>query len=146
MKEKADNLKGLFSLEIICAKTGKIIETYEDHNLVVNGGRTAVMQLLGAGNTSKQLTQLGVGTNGTAPAGSDSALTGSFVKNLGAVTYPTISSVKFDWSLGATEGNGIAINEFGLLCADNTLFARKVRALINKNSDIILNGSWVISF
>jgi len=145
MVEKILNLKGSFVLNVFDLK-GNLLEHYEDRNLVVNGGRTAVMLLLGAGNTAKQLTKLSVGTNGTAPVGSDTAITGAFTKSLGTVTYPTISSVKFDWTLTALEANGINIAEFGLLCTDNTLFARKTRAVIAKNSDIILNGSWTISF
>lgn len=146
MKDTIGNLKGLFYLEIICAKTGVILEKYQDNNLVVNGGRTAVVTLLGAGGTTKNLTQLSVGTNGTAPAGTDTAITGAFTKALGTVSYPTISSVKYEFQLGAGDANGIGIREFGILCADDTLFARKTRELINKNSDIILNGTWTISF
>lgn len=140
------NLKGIFQLQIIDAKTGRVIENYIDNNLVVNNGRETVMQLLGAGTFNKRLTKIAFGTNGTAPVGADSAITGAFAKALGTVSYPTISSVKYDWTLGALEGNGIEIVEFGILSNDNTLFARKVRALISKNSDIILNGSWTISF
>ena len=146
MKDTIGNLKGLFYLEIICAKTGAILEKYQDNNLVVNGGRAAVVNLLGAATSGKQLTKLSVGTNGTAPVGTDTAITGAFTKLLGTVTYPTISSVKFDFQLGAGDANGIGIREFGLVCTDNTLFARKTRELINKNADIILNGSWTISF
>lgn len=146
MNDSLKNLKGVFVLQVICAKTGDILERYEDLNLVVNNGRSAVMTLLGSASSAKQITKLSVGTNGTAPNGSDTAITGAFTKALGAVTYPTVSSVRFDWTLGAGEANGIAIREFGLLCTDNTLFARKVRELINKNSDIILNGYWTISF
>lgn len=142
--EKLGNLKGSFCLEVI--KNGEVIERYEDHNLVVNNGRNAVMQLLGVVGSDKQLTQIAFGTNGTAPSGTDTAITGAFIKNLGTVSYPTISSVKFEWTLGALEANGTAIAEFGLLCFDDTLFARKVREVINKNSDIILNGAWTISF
>lgn len=139
-------IKGVFYLEKICAKTGVILEKYTDNNLVVNGGRSAVCALLGAGGATKKLTQISFGTNSTAPSGADNSITGAFTKNLGAVTYPTISSVSFAWTLGAGEGNGIGIREVGLLCADNTLFARKTRELINKNADIILNGAWTISF
>jgi len=146
MKDTFREMKGLFYLEIICAKTGLILEIYTDNNLIVNGGRTAVTNLLGAATSGKQLTKLSVGTNGTAPVGTDTAITGAFTKALGAVTYPTISSVKFDFQLGAGDANGIGIREFGIVCTDNTLFARKTRELISKNSDIILNGSWTISF
>jgi hypothetical protein len=146
MNDKLGNLKGIFRLQIICAITGRIIENYVDNNLVLNGGRTAVMLLLGAGDTGKQLTQIAVGTNGTAPVGTDVAITGAFTKALGAVSYPSANSVRFDFQIGAGDANGIAIQEFGILCDDNTVFARKVRALINKNSDIILNGNWTIQF
>ena len=139
-------IKGIFYLEKICAKTGKILEIYTDNNLVVNGGRSAVTTLLGSGGSTKQLTQIAFGVNSTAPAATDTAITSAFTKTLGTVTFPTISSVSFAWTLGAAEGNGIGIREVGLLCADNTLFARKTREVINKNSDIILNGSWTISF
>lgn len=144
MTEKIENLKGKFYLEIV--KNGVIIEKYTDNNLVVNGGRSSVMALLGSGTVAKQLTKIAVGTNGTAPAGGDTAITGAFTKSLGTVSFPTISSVKFDFSILAGEANGIAIAEFGLLSTDDTLFARKTREVINKNSDIILNGSWTISF
>lgn len=140
------NIKGLFFLQVICAHTGNILETYQDNNLVVNNGRETVTKLLGAGTTTKKLSKIAFGTNGTAPAGADNTITGAFTKSLGAVSYPTISSVKFDWTLGASEGNGINIVEFGILSDDDTLFARKVRAVIAKNSDIILNGNWTISF
>jgi hypothetical protein len=37
--------------------------------------------------------------------------------------------------------------EFGLLCADGTLFARRTRTKpINKESDISLSGSWTIIY
>lgn len=146
MKEKIHNLKGRFELQVVCAHTGKILENYVDPNLVVNTGRQSVMQLLGSADSDKQLTKIAFGTNGTAPAGGDTAITGAFTKSLGTVSYPTISSVKFDWTLGSSEANGMNLVEFGLLCEDTTLFARKVRALIVKNSDIILNGNWTISF
>jgi len=139
-------LKGEVVFDIIDAKTGAIIEHYEDRNLVVNNGRQIVTQLLGAATSTKKLSKIAFGTNGTAPVGGNTAITGAFTKNLGAVSYPTVSSVRFDWTLGAAEGNGIAIRELGLLATDGTLFARKVREVINKNSDIILNGYWQISF
>lgn len=145
MNEKIGPLKGSFELTVRHID-GRILEHYIDSNLIVNGGRTAVMRLLGVGDTDKQLTKLSVGTNGTAPVGTDTAITGAFTKALGTVSFPSVSSVKFDWTLTAGEANGIAIREFGLMCDDDTLFARKVRELINKNSDIILNGSWTISF
>jgi len=139
-------LKGEVVFDIIDAKTGEVIEHYEDKNLVVNNGRQIVTQLLGQALASKKLSQISFGTNGTQPVGTNTAITGAFTKNLGAVTYPTVSSVRFAWSLGSAEGNGLAIRELGIRSVDGTLFARKVREVINKNADIILNGYWQISF
>jgi len=140
------SLNGTVVFDIINAHTGEIIEHYEDKNLVVNGGRQIVTQLLGAATASKRLSQIGFGTNGTQPVGTDNGITGGYFKSLGAVSYPTVSSVRFDWTLGAGEANGTAIREFGLFAVDGTQFARKVREVINKNADIILNGYWQISF
>jgi hypothetical protein len=142
---EAINFKGRFELTVTDL-SGNVLEHYVDKNLVVNAGRTVVMQLLGNAPSPKRIAKLSVGTNGTAPDGADTTITNSFAKNLTGLSFPTISSIRFDWTLGAGEANGILIKEFGLLCADNTLFARKVREGINKNSDIILNGNWTISF
>lgn len=143
--EKID-IKGIFRLKIYDAKTGRLIEEYEDKNLVVNGGRTAVTKLLGGEGSGKSLTKIAFGTNSTAPTAADTLITGAYSKSLGSVSYPTVSSVRWNWELNDTEANGMAIVEFGILCNDNTLFARKTRDVINKNSSIRLVGTWEISF
>ena len=60
--------------------------------------------------------------------------------------YPATGQVRFNWSLSTAELNGVAITEFGLLCADGTLFSRKQRKPIEKESDLSLTGSWTILF
>lgn len=139
-------MKGVFRLTAIEAATGRIIEQYEDRNLVVNGGRTAVTRLLGGDVTNRSVTKIAFGTNGTAPAATDTAITGAFTKALGAVSYPTISSVRWDWTLETSEANGTTIQEFGLLTAGDVLFARKTRQAIVKTVDIRLVGTWEITF
>ena len=140
------NIKGVFTLSIIDAKTGELLEKYVDNNLVVNGGRTAVTRLLGGDVANRSITKISFGTNGTAPASTDSAITGAFTKALGAVSYPTINSVRWAWTLEDNEGNGIGIREYGLVCDNDLLFARKTREIINKNSSIRLVGTWEVSF
>ncbi|MNC78397.1 hypothetical protein D3C75_1305980 [compost metagenome] len=54
--------------------------------------------------------------------------------------------MRFAFTLGESEANGLNIRELGLLCADETLFARKVRGLIEKTSDLSITGSWTIIF
>lgn len=141
------SIKGVFHCKVIDVATGNVLEDYTDNNLVVNSGRTAVTRLLGGDVVNRSITQLAVGTNPAAPAATDSApLTGEFKKALGTVTYPTISSVRYDWTLEDTEANGMGIREFGLQTAGNVLFARKTREVINKNSSIRLVGYWEITF
>lgn len=139
-------LKGIFKMQVWSAKTGELLEEYEDNNLVVNLGRTAVMKLLGGETTGNTIGKIAFGTNSTAPAATDTAITGAFSKALGTRTYPTISSVRWAWALEAAENNGMGIREFGLLTANDTLFARKTREVINKTVDIRLSGTWEIRF
>lgn len=133
-------------MQIVCARTGKVLERYEDRNLIVNGGRTAVMRLLGGDVAGRSITQIAFGASAAAPSPTDTAITSAFTKNTGAVTYPNISSVRFAWTLADNEANGLAIREYGLITANNTLFARKTREVVNKTSSISLLGSWTIQF
>jgi len=66
-------------------------------------------------------------------------------KAIDSADYPTANSVRFNWTLGTGDANGITIQEFGLLNDSNVLFARKVRAGIVKTSAISLIGNWVIN-
>ncbi len=140
------NMFGIFRMKMYCVHTGALLKDYSDFNLIVNNGRTAITRLLGGDAANRSLTKISFGTNNTAPTATDTAITSPFTKSLGTVSYPSISSVKYEWTLEANEANGKAITEFGLLCNDNTLFARKTREAINKNSDIRLVGSWEITF
>lgn len=126
---------------------GRLIEQVEDNNLIVVGSQVTHARLLGGDVTNRSVTQIGFGTNGTAAAFGNSALTGAYVNNVGTPTYPAANQVSFPFALGTTEANGIAILEFGLLTAGGVLYARKIRSTaLNKDTDITLSGTWVISF
>jgi len=126
---------------------GVLIDAWEEKNLIVDGAKSVLASLLGGAVTGKSVTQIGFGTNGAAPVGSNTSLTGAFVKNTGAATYPAASQVRFPFTLATTEGNGLAIIEFGLLTTDSTLFSRRVRgAAIAKDNTISFSGNWTISF
>lgn len=125
---------------------GKQILDYEDRNLIVDTGRTQAAKLIGGDVTNRSVNRIGFGSNGSDPVSSDTALTGAFLKAVTAVTYPSAGVVKFDFTLELAENNGVTIREFGLVCTDGVLFARKVRAAIDKTSSIRLEGSWTISY
>lgn len=136
-------LKGIFELRRYDADDN-LLETYIEENLIVNGGRTAIATLLAAATSGKAVTKIGFGTNGADPVLTNTALTGSFVKAVSGFAYPATGQVKYSWSLELSEGNGMTIREYGLICTDNTLFSRKTRAEIVKDNTVRLEGSWTI--
>lgn len=123
----------------------EIIEHVHDQNMIINKGLEDITKILGLDLAG--ITKIGVGTNGTVESPSDMVLTNSFTKTLDGHTYPNTTSIEYEFTILTSEANGKAIREFGLLCADNTLFARKTRATaINKESDIEINGFWTLTF
>ena len=136
---------GFLSLDVF--RRGKLIEIYRGQNLVVDTYKLLHARLIGGDVTDRSVTQIGFGTNGTAPAAGNTALTGAFIKDVDTITFPQTNQVQFNFSLGTGEANGLAILEFGLITENGTLYARRVRsAALNKASDITLNGSWLITF
>jgi hypothetical protein len=146
-------IRGVFRMRIY--RRGTLIEDYEDCNLIVDGARVAMTRLLvgtltginpdaGAG---KKINRIAFGTNGNIPVPGDTSITSPFTKSFDCISYPAGNQVEFAWSLATIEANGKAISEFGLLCVDGTLFSRKNRGKpINKDSDIAIDGQWVIIF
>ena len=139
-------VRGVFACKVI-GIGDKVLEEYEDRNLVVNLGRNNAAQLLGGGSTTKNITQIGFGTSGVNPSPTDVDLTDKFQKNIASVSYPQTGAVAFDFTLDFGEANGKDIAEFGLFNADGELFSRKTRTnVIEKTSDIQITGTWTIQF
>jgi hypothetical protein len=136
-------LRGEFRMRVY--RKGVLIEAYEDRNLIVNGARSAIARLISGDGTGKNINRIAFGTGNAAPSPDNTAITGAFVKNLTGYSFPMTGQVLFSWNLLTTEANGKGILEFGLLCADNTLFARKIRTKpLEKDSDISIEGQWLI--
>lgn len=136
---------GIFTLQVF--RRGELVEEYEDRNLVVDGSKQQLARLIGGDVANRSITKIGFGTSGSAPAAGNTTLTDAYVKLLGAVSYPTATSVEYAFSLGSSEANGKAIIEFGLFTGGDVLFARKVRGgAILKDSDLSIAGSWRITF
>jgi hypothetical protein len=138
-------LRGHFHLDIR-RPDGTLVESIDEENLIVNGAKDQLARLVGGNGTNRHITHIGFGTGTTAASPNDTGLTGAFWKPITSVSYPATGQVAFAWSLSTAEANGMAITEFGLRCADGTLFARKVRAAINKSDDLALTGTWTILF
>lgn len=137
---------GRFVLEVR-ATDGRLIERWDENNLVVIGARQTLARLLGGDVADRSVTRIGFGTSTAAAVVGNTSLTSPYTKLLDGVSYPASDQVRFNFSLGASENNGVAIGEFGLLTAGGVLFARKNRAsALNKESDLSFSGSWTITF
>lgn len=142
-RDQIDAPVGRLILDIF--EDGKHIEHFDQNNLIVSGTRNVLASLLGGG--AGPVTQIGFGTNGTAPSAGNTSLTSAYLKGFDSVEYPSSGLVKFNFTLGSTEANGKAISEFGLLTAAGILVARRVRSSpINKNAAISFTGAWLIQF
>ena len=137
---------GIFDLQIW--RRGELVESYCDHNLIVDVGRNAVTLLIGGDGAGLSVTKIGFGTGATPADPSNTSLTSGFIKAVDAHSYPTQTSVSFQFSLLASEANGLLINEFGLITASGALFARKVRTAgpLTKDNDLALSGSWTLLY
>jgi hypothetical protein len=160
--------RGIFKMTV--RKAGKIIEHYEDHNLIVNNAKLLMAHLIAGDTTGKFITNIAFGTDGTPPTPDDTRITNPFSKPVSSVSYPGYLTeevnwgpilglpndlttewlgyqVQFNWELLTSEDNGQGIREFGLLSGNETLFNRKTRDNpIYKASDISIEGSWIITF
>jgi hypothetical protein len=138
-------LRGMF--ELIVKKDGKVIETYCDNNLIVNGARNQAARLFAGDGANRAIAKIAFGTNGTDPVVGDTAITNAFVKDVVGFEFPDMGQIQTNWILHTNENNGMAIMEFGLLSVDGTLLCRKVRTKpINKEADISIEGSWTWIF
>lgn len=144
ISDRVDAPTGILRYDVY--RRGLLIERFCETNLIVTGAKNMLAGLLGGAVTNKSVTKIGFGTSGTAPVAGNTALTGAYLKAVGAPTYPA-NAVTFPFTLDAGEANGLAIIEFGLLTANNTLFSRRTRSVaINKAADISFVGSWTIGF
>ena len=138
-------LRGNFLIRVF--KNGKLINKYSDHNMIVNLAKESLSKLVAGEGINKQITKIALGTDGATPTPSDEIIKNSYVKNIDGFSYPTSGQIKFNWSIAASEANGMSVLEFGLLSEDGTLFARKIRnEALAKENDISIEGEWTIVF
>lgn len=134
-------------LRIEVFRRDRLIEVFDEPNLVVNGMKQPLARLLGGDLAGRSVTQFGVGTSGAAVGVGNTTLTNPFLKAIDQASYPATNQVAFSFSIGSDEANGKAILEFGLFTAGGVLVARRVRAsALNKENDISFNGTWTMTF
>jgi hypothetical protein len=150
---KQKPVRGILNYKVF--KDGVLIEEVKGRNLILNGARVQMAHLVAGDFSGRNITKIAIGVNGTPPTVTDVTLNGTFMKSIDSYSFPAMGQVQFDWSLGTTEANGMAILEFGLMSDDETLFSRRIREdengdpvnkPINKESDISIIGQWIIIF
>ncbi|MBB4266887.1 phage tail protein [Roseospira visakhapatnamensis] len=97
------------------------------------------------GDLTARITRVGFGSDGTADAEDDTALSADAVlKDIDTVEVDPANPrvLRFRWSLAMSEANGLLIREIGLFTTDGLMVARKARAsAIEKAPDMTL-GDW----
>jgi hypothetical protein len=123
------------------------VETHEEENLIVDTARDQMAHLIAGVTEERHVSFIAFGTDGSVAELTDTEITDPFIKAISGVDYPVPGQVRFNWNVAETEMNGKAVLEFGLLCEDGTLFARRIRQTpLNKDSDFSLEGDWTIVF
>jgi hypothetical protein len=127
---------------------GRMIRAFSLKNQVVTAGKEAIARLL-AGEPGYAITHIGVGTSGDATTQDMTALTNQVVVPIQSITFPQRGEVQFRWLLPSSTGNDMDIKEFGLIYQpienSYSLFSRlTISPAISKNSDISLQGTWLV--
>lgn len=132
-------------LHLTVRKNGKVIERWEDHNLIVDGARQ-LMAKMAAGIVSTSITDLGVGSGNAPETVDDTALKNGVLIPIKTRTVND-KQARFDFFIGTDQANGINIREFGLFTANGTMFAHRVRdRSLEKADDLTIEGYWEINF
>ena len=133
-------------LSITLHRAGQQPQTITEQNMIMTAAKSALARLIAGQGSGKNINRIAFGTNGVGPTPNNQAISEAYTKAVSAITFPTEGQARFAFTLSESEANGLNIRDLGLLCADETLFARKVRGLIEKTSDLSITGSWTIIF
>lgn len=141
MKDTAPRLRGAVELKIY--KNGVLKEVDCDHNLIVMAGRSKLARMLGGGYAG-HINRIGVGTGSAPAADGDTGLNAAAYIPISSVEYDA-GKVRFNFTIGTEQANGLEIRELGLFFEDGTIFSRRVRkSVIGKENDIQITGYWEI--
>ena len=126
-------------------RRGVPIEHVEEKNLVVNGGRRRLAELI-SGHSSDFVTQIGFGTGTREPE-----LTDVILDDLQTIDITDSvvdgTSVTFNWYLDQTHCNGMNISEFALFAADGLMLTHQQRGrIIGKEQDVTVKGQYILTF
>lgn len=133
-------------------RRGKLVETIDNHNLVVNTGRIRLAEFL-TGQSVPGVKYIGLGSGGDDEQETDTRLTDQILLEL---TKRSVRGrdARFDFVIDENTANDMIIREFGLFTSDGVMFSHRVRRnsktgkamVIEKSDDISITGYWIIHF
>lgn len=138
-------LKGELTI-VVKDKDGKVKESREEKNLVVNAGLTYICSRM-ADASADVMSHMAVGSGTTLPSALDTDLQ-SILGNREPIDTSTASSntVTYVSSFEAGEGTG-AITEAGIFNASalGTMLCRTTFPVVNKGADDTMSITWTIT-
>ena len=143
---KNDKSKATGKLTVeIKNKQGKVIETREVKNLVVDDGLEYIASRM-KDTTATAMSHMAIGTGSTAAAASDTALGTEAARVALTSTTVTANAVAYVASFGAGTGTG-AITEAGILNANSggSLLCRTVFSVVNKGASDSMTITWTVT-
>jgi photosystem II stability/assembly factor-like uncharacterized protein len=122
------------------------IGEYLDSNLITLSGLELITLLLTGEPGNNKIVKVGVGDGTAMTHKADTGLTNAYIKDIDYYTFDAPNVINYKISMDTGDGNGLNISEFGLFSGDEQLFSRKIQIpVIPKDSDIIIEGNWVVS-
>lgn len=147
--EESIKARGDVTITLIDTK-GKVVETIEHRNLIVNVGKTLLAHRLAGDATysTDGIATIGFGSGTVTPAVTDTQLTTSNVTKAVTATYPAYNSVMFTATMTESEGNAVVFKELGLFSgnASPKMFSHLAINPITKSSSYQIRVDWTISF
>lgn len=154
--------RGMVKKVLIDNRTGEVVKEFEEHNLIVKTGRSALIRMI-AGELNSSITKMGIGSGGTEDLGAnafnpvppidgDTSLTAEVAKVSISQRNVDISNtnprVTFIALFDCAEVNSL-VNECGLFFEDESaMFARHTfdTVSLKDSSNFSLQVSWTIEF
>lgn len=138
-------ISGRLHILIQDAKTGEILRDEWNDNKIVDTGLNLVRDLIAGGNTP--VTEIAVGTDGTAPTNSDTTLTAEVFRSPITRRIPTDKKITLQLFIPTTSANGNTLREAGIFNAATAgdMLSRVTYADIVKTSAITVTLTWEIT-
>ncbi len=146
MRSSKASARGVLKLTITNTATGEVT-TDVGYNKLTNAFMQRIVDAFRQSPPPDDvIIKVGVGEGDAEPEPTDTGLTNEFIKPVSNIDSDTPFEIVFDFTIQSGDANGLVITEFGLFTGAEVLMARRTRPPLTKTSDIVIDGTWTISF